>query len=84
MRTQRYYIHQSQWLTVALRACEIRPHKTLYDRLKRWNDNGIVARMMQGQAKDNVEKKTVMIDATYPKAYRLANSLGFKKEDLDA
>ena len=55
------------------------PHKTLYNRWKRWSDKGIFARMMAGLAADHGEKKTVMIDATYLKAHRTATSLGAKK-----
>ena len=40
------------------------PHKTLYNRWKRWSDKGIFARMMAGLAAEHGEQKTVMIDAT--------------------
>ena len=43
------------------------PHKTLYNRWKRWSDKGIFAKMMMGLAADHGEEKTVMIDATYLK-----------------
>lgn len=55
------------------------PHKTLYNRWKRWSDRGIFAKMMAGLAAEHGEKKTVMIDATYLKAHRTASSLGVKK-----
>ncbi|WP_226689719.1 IS5 family transposase [Ruegeria arenilitoris] len=55
------------------------PHKTLYNRWKRWSDKGIFARMMAGLATKHGEEKTVMIDATYLKAHRTATSLGVKK-----
>ena len=55
------------------------PHKTLYNRWKRWSDKGIFAAMMAGLAAAHGEKKTVMIDATYLKAHRTASSLGVKK-----
>ena len=43
---------------------EYGPHKTLYNRWKRWSDKGIFARMMVGLAADHDEQTTVMIDAT--------------------
>ena len=58
---------------------EYGPHKTLYNRWKRWSDKGIGARMMAGLAAEHSEQKTVMIDATYLKAHRTASSLGVKK-----
>ena len=36
------------------------PHKTLYNRLKRWSDKGAFARMKAGLAAEHGEKKTVM------------------------
>ena len=60
------------------------PHKTLYNRWKRWSDKGIFARMMAGLAAEHGERKTVMIDATYLKAHRTATSLGVKKGGVDA
>ncbi len=60
------------------------PHKTLYNRWKRWSDRGIFARMMAGLAAEHVEEMTVMIDATYLKAHRTATSLGVKKGGVDA
>ena len=38
--------------------------------------------MMAGLAAEHGEKKTVMIDATYLKAYRTASSLGARKEGV--
>ncbi|MFO8126444.1 IS5 family transposase [Yoonia sp.] len=58
---------------------EYGPHKTLYNRWKRWSDKGIFARIMVGLAAEHGEKKTVMIDATYLKAHRTATSMGVKK-----
>ena len=57
---------------------EYGPHKTLYNRWKRWSDKGIFARMMAGLAAEHGEEKTVMIDATYLKAHRTATSLDVK------
>lgn len=60
------------------------PHKTLYNRWKRWSDKGVFARMMLGLAAEQCEEKTVMIDATYLKAHRTATSPGVKKGGVDA
>lgn len=59
------------------------PHKTLYNRWKRWSDKGIFARMMVGLAAGHGEKKTVMIDATYLKAHRTATGMCVKKGGVD-
>ena len=58
---------------------EYGPHKTIYDRWKRWSDKGSFASMMVGLAANHGEEKAVMIDATYLKAHRIASSLGVKK-----
>ena len=58
---------------------EYGPHKTFYNRWKRWSDKGIFAQMMVGMAADHFETKTVMIDATCLKAHRTATSIGMKK-----
>ena len=58
---------------------EYGPHKTLYNRWKRWSEMGVFARMMEGLAAESAEQKTVMIDATYLKAHRTASSLRLKK-----
>ena len=57
------------------------PHKTLYNRWKRWGEMGVFVRMMEGlaAAAAGAERKTVMIDATYLKAHRTASSLRVKK-----
>ena len=60
------------------------PHKTVYNRWKRWSDKGIFAQMMVGLAVDHGEERTVMIDATYLEAHRTASSLGVKKGGVDA
>src|ERR1700761_9820296 len=49
------------------------PHKTLYNRWKRWGQMGVFTRMMEGLSA-GAERKTVMIDATYLKAHRTASS----------
>ena len=58
---------------------EYGPAKTLYNRWKRWSDNGVFARIMVGLATERAEHKTIMIDATYLKAHRTASSLRVKK-----
>jgi transposase len=58
---------------------EYGPAKTLYNRWKRWGDEGVFARMMEGLASEAAIPKTVMIDATYLKAHRTATSLRSKK-----
>ena len=55
------------------------PHKTLYNRWKRWGEAGVFTRMMEGLAAIGAEPKTVMIDATYLKAHRTASSLRVKR-----
>ena len=60
------------------------PHKTLYNRWKRWSDKGIFARLMAGLAAEQGETKTVIIDATYLKAHQAATSMGVKKGSVDA
>ncbi|WP_252350198.1 transposase [Gluconobacter cerinus] len=62
---------------------EYGPHKTLYNRWKRWADMGIFARMMDGLAAGKAESQTIMIDATYLKAQRTASSLRLKKRIQD-
>ena len=58
---------------------EYGPHKTLYNRWKRWSDMGVFARIMEGLAAKAPDNKTISIDATYLKAHRTASSLGVKK-----
>jgi transposase len=62
-----------------LRWCDVPkdhgPHKTLYNRWKRWGERGIFLHMMEGLAAADAEPKTVMIAATYLKAHRTALSL---------
>ena len=55
------------------------PHKTLYNRWKRWSEAGVFIRMMEGLSGAQTERRTVMIDATYLKAHRTASSLRVKK-----
>lgn len=58
---------------------EYGPHKTLYNRWKRWSNKSIFAQMMVGLAANHGEEKTVMIDATYLKAHWTATSMGVKR-----
>ncbi len=58
---------------------EYGPHKTLYNRCKRWSEKGIFARMLLELADQGGGTDTLMIDATYLKAHRTASSLGLKK-----
>jgi transposase len=58
---------------------EYGPARTLYNRWKRWSDNGVFARILTGLAAESAESKTIMIDATYLKAHRTASSLRAKK-----
>lgn len=60
------------------------PHKTLYNRWKRWGEMGVFLRILEGLAAEGAEPKTVMIDATYLKAHRTASSLRVKKGILAA
>ncbi|WP_456152405.1 IS5 family transposase [Paracoccus caeni] len=41
---------------------EYGPAKTLYNRWKRWSDNGVFARIMVSLATESAEHKTIMID----------------------
>lgn len=55
------------------------PHKTLYNRWKRWGEMGVFTRIMEGLSSAGAERRTAMIDATYLKAHRTASSLAVKK-----
>ncbi len=54
---------------------EYGPHKTLYNRWKRWREMGVFTRMMEGLSAQKAES----VDATYLKMHRTASSLGVKK-----
>ncbi|WP_408860550.1 MULTISPECIES: IS5 family transposase [Asaia] len=60
---------------------EYGPHKTLYNRWKRWGDMGIFMRMMDVLFAAQARPQTIMIDATYLKVHRTASSLRPKKGD---
>ena len=55
------------------------PHKTLYNRWKRWGERGVFTRMMEWLAAGDAKPKTVMVDATYLKAHRTASSMRVKE-----
>ena len=75
---------------------EYGPAKTLYNRWKRWSDNGVFARIMVGLAAESTDPKTIMIDVSrrtpcvqvslrkYLKAHRTACSLRAKKGGVAA
>lgn len=54
---------------------EYGPHKTLYNRWKRWSERGVFARILAGLAAEEPDKKTAMIDATYLETHRTVTSL---------
>ena len=63
------------------------PHKTLYNRLKRWSEAGIFNRIFAALAAESCATRTIMIDATHLKAHRTAASLlkkGLYSAALDA
>ena len=62
---------------------EYGPHKTLYNRWKRWSDMGVFVRIMEGLAAKAPDNKTISIDATHLKAHRTASSLGVKRGGVD-
>jgi len=55
------------------------PHKTLYNRWKRWSRMGVFATIMTELAAEAQQTEMVMIDATHLKAHRTASSLRLKK-----
>src|SRR3546814_17834206 len=64
---------------------EYGPAKTLYNRWKRWSDNGIFIRMMDGMATPQApESTTISTEAPYPKAHRTESSHGVHRRVPDA
>jgi len=62
-----------QWVDAP---AEYDPHKTLYNRFKRWSENSVFKRIFEELAKPDAENREVlMIDATHLKAHRTASSL---------
>src|SRR3546814_17083803 len=59
---------------------EYGPAKTLYNRWKRWSDNGLFIRKMEGLATPHAPApKTIMSHAAYLKAQRTAERHGVNK-----
>ncbi|GBQ89825.1 hypothetical protein GCM10007866_20800 [Gluconobacter albidus] len=76
---RRHHFREPQWSALADVPWEYGPHKTLYNRCKRWGAMGIFMRMMDGLPAGKAEPQTIMIDATDLKAHRTASSLRLKK-----
>ena len=51
------------------------PHKTLYNRFRRWTELGVFDRIFSHLAASDGPPDTLMIDATHLKAHRTASSL---------
>ena len=51
------------------------PHKTLYNRFRRWTELGVFDRIFSHLADADGPPDTMMIDATHLKAHRTASSL---------
>lgn len=51
------------------------PHKTLYNRFRRWTEMGVFDRIFSHLAAEDGPPDTLMIDATHLKAHRTACSL---------
>jgi len=51
------------------------PHKTLYNRFRRWSEMGVFDRIFTELVSDDGPPGTLMIDATHLKAHRTASSL---------
>lgn len=51
------------------------PHKTLYNRFRRWAELGVFDRVFSNLAANDGPPDTMMIDATHLKAHRTASSL---------
>ena len=60
------------------------PHKTLYNRWKRWSEKGVFERILGELARESEATDTLMIDATHLKAHRTAASMAAKKGGPDA
>jgi len=54
---------------------EYGPHKTLYNRFKRWSRMGVFDTLFSHLAISGAPSDTLMIDATHLKAHRTASSL---------
>jgi len=51
------------------------PHKTLYNRFKRWSEMGVFDNIFSHLAAEGGPPDTLMIDASHLKAHRTASSL---------
>ena len=51
------------------------PHKTLYNRFRRWTELGVFDKIFSNLAAADEPPDTLMIDATHLKAHRTASSL---------
>lgn len=51
------------------------PHKTLYNRFRRWTELGVFDKIFSNLAAGDGPPGTLMIDATHLKAHRTASSL---------
>ena len=51
------------------------PHKTLYNRFRRWSELGVFDKIFSHLAASDGPPDTLMIDATHLKAHRTASSL---------
>lgn len=54
---------------------EYGPHKTLYNRFKRWSEMGVFDKIFSHLAAEDGPPETLMIDASHLKAHRTASSL---------
>ena len=66
---------------------EYGPHKTLYNRFRRWTEMGVFDHIFSHLSAQEGPPATLMIDATHLKAHRTASSLlkgGFFPGILDA
>lgn len=54
---------------------EYGPHKTLYNRFKRWSEMGVFDNIFSHLAAEDGPPDTFMIDASHLKAHRTASSL---------
>ena len=54
---------------------EYGPHKTLYNRFRRWSEMGVFDKIFSHLSAQDGPPDTLMIDATHLKAHRTASSL---------
>ncbi|MBG6166511.1 transposase [Labrenzia sp. EL_13] len=54
---------------------EYEPHKTLYNRFRRWTELGVIDRIFSNLATSDGQPGTLMIDATHLKVHPTASSL---------